>query len=166
MSRFDPKVPKTVEESVQDLIERAHSYLRNRTVGSEDQDESSSRASSTKSIALSSKRSSILEKEENLLEPELKKAIVNQYGMVEVAQSTSKELGHPDGESRGFGTKIGQDSSEEELAKDLLDQELKLLDLKKRQRKKIESKKYTNHDGMFFFFFLFAKQSIKLIQHM
>lgn len=177
---YDSNTPKTIQQYVQDLIEQVHSYLSSSTGNSEEEESNTSTLSSSAAAysrnlkppsanklaeleknANKIKKQSEMEgdgiEEQDKIEEELKKAIVNQYGEVEIDEpklTTSGKL-------KELGLLIDENSSEDEVPKDLLDQELKLLDMKKRQRKKIESKKYVNNDDLL----LRPNLNSKLVDH-
>ncbi|KAA1136709.1 hypothetical protein PGTUg99_037288 [Puccinia graminis f. sp. tritici] len=150
--------PKTIEEAVKELIDEADTYL---SKGAEEEDSeaetasSSSSRSNSRGSSISSTRIRKNEEEERLKEIERKKAIVNNYGKVEVDHQPSSLLQKDNSAQKG---KASDPDEPDEVPVDLLDQELKLLDMKKRQRKKVESKKYTNTDGKYIaFLFQFPK---------
>jgi hypothetical protein len=143
------KLPKTIEKSVKDLIHQADVYMSERAGAGEESD-STSRSGSGKSTGSgsSSTRKREMEEEEDERRKEMarRKALVNVYGKVQTDEASSSS-------STALKQNLRQKSiaadpdDEEGIDKHLLDQELKLLDMKKRQRKKAESKKYSNPDG-------------------
>lgn len=160
-----PNPPKNLEESVKELIDRVDLYHSNQSDNYEEFD-SDSTSSSRRSTGTSSTSSSVspeklrkLDEEEKLKEIERKKAIVDNYGKIEVDQSSISKIDRHPSSSVAITQSVDQEA--EEVPKDLLDQELKLLDMKKRQRKKIESKKYTNPDDLL----LRPNLNSKLIEH-
>ncbi|KAA1101280.1 hypothetical protein PGT21_015457 [Puccinia graminis f. sp. tritici] len=153
--------PKTIEEAVKELIDEADTYL---SKGAEEEDSeaetasSSSSRSNSRGSSISSTRIRKNEEEERLKEIERKKAIVNNYGKVEVDHQPSSLLQKDNSAQKG---KASDPDEPDEVPVDLLDQELKLLDMKKRQRKKVESKKYTNTDELL----LRPNLNTKIVEH-
>lgn len=159
----ESKLPKTIEESVKDLIHQADVYMSERAGAGEESD-STSRSGSGKSTGSgsSSTRKREMEEEEDERRKEMarRKALVNVYGKVqtdEASSSSSTTL------KQNLRQKlIAADPDDEEgIDKHLLDQELKLLDMKKRQRKKAESKKYSNPDELL----LRPNLNTKIVEH-
>ncbi|WAQ85979.1 hypothetical protein PtA15_6A609 [Puccinia triticina] len=156
----DRSTPNTIEESVKDLIERADTYLSTRAEeGSEAETTTSSRSSSrSRGSSISSTRKREIEEEERIKAIERKKAIVDNYGKVEVDQASILQSEKP---SHNNKAKASDPDEIDQERLDLLDQELKLLDMKKRQRKKVESKKYTNPDEIL----LRPNLNTKIVEH-
>ncbi|KNE97871.1 hypothetical protein PSTG_08894 [Puccinia striiformis f. sp. tritici PST-78] len=154
-SKTDETLPKTIEESVKDLIERADEYLTNPTEEGSDVEATSSQSrTSSRRSSISSTRMREIQEEERIKETERKKALLDNYGKVEVDQSSNSLQKDKTGD-RVDGDEV------EEVPTDLLDQELKLLDMKKRQRKKAESKKYTHPDEIL----LRPNLNTKIVEH-
>lgn len=139
---------------MKDLIEQADLYLSTREEDDAQSDSSGSERKSSPSRASSSSstRKREIEEEERMKELERKKAIINNYGKIEEDMPSQK--------SQGLDRPLADDV-EDEVSKDLLNEELKLLDMKKRQRKKVESKKYTNTDELL----LRPNLNAKIVEH-
>ncbi|PLW27273.1 hypothetical protein PCANC_24817 [Puccinia coronata f. sp. avenae] len=163
----ESKLPKTIEESVEDLIHQADLYMSERAGAGEESD-STSRSGSGKSTGSgsSSTRKREMEEEEEEEEDERRKemarrkALVNVYGKVQTEEASSSSSTTLKQNLRQKSIAADPDD-EEGIDKHLLDQELKLLDMKKPQRKKAESKKYSNPDELL----LRPNLNTKIVEH-